>query len=499
MTPTAAGAVSGALAAAALPPFGLWPLGFVALVPLALAVSSPGVTREQTVTAGLGFGAVFYGALLHWVPFTTAGLIPFGAIFGLLSIVVLASIGALQTLLLRHLLNHRSVTFLSAIPAVWVSTEMGLEYAGPLAFPWAPLGLSLAAVPAIGGSAAWVGVHGLTLWIGLVNGGVAETLRSSSLARRYAVAGLTLALAIVPAAVGLMEVRALEVEALPPVLATQISVSREELMTTSLRDQRVSDALEGVLIDAIDLGVAGPEPRGEAARIAILPEAPFGNAWDEGVADRIAGFAERLGVPVLVGAHVRSEPPAAPSRPRNALLLVEPGETGRVVHGKTRLVPGVERPGLLPGSRGPVLRLDGLSLGLVICFESAFGRDVRRLRSEGADLLVNATNDGWFRPGLPGIGSAAHRQHRAHLVLRAMETRMGAVRSSVGGELLAIAPDGSIDTIRPVGEEGVAMIRPAVSPDSTIYVRFGDLGGLAGLVLLGVLSLRRRPTREDSG
>ena len=491
-----AGALSGALAALALPPFDLWPLAFGALVPLALALSRPCLEYREVVAGGLWFGAIFYGVLLHWVPFTVHGLMPFGALFGSLSITILAATGGVQAIVLHYLIGRRARTPILAVPAVWVTTEVLLAYAGPFAFPWTPLGLSLAAVPVLAGPAEWIGVRGLSLWIALVNGGVVASLLCPM--RRWAGLGAiaTLIVALGPAVVGVVRDQSLPMSRLPPVLVAQIDVPRNALIEPALRDQRLAEALVRIVAPfsqdsaetIADVGAARPV-------IAILPEAPFYESWNTGVENQMRGIARELGLPILVGAHVfednipgRSASEAA----HNAIMLVEPDGATRLVHGKTRLVPGVERPGLLPGPRRDILQIGGLGLGVAVCFESAFGRDVRRLRKDGAELLVNPTNDGWFRPSLPGVESAAHAQHRAHLILRVVETRMGAVRSSLGGELLGIDPDGRFSVIRPVGEEGMSTVLPLVSPITTGYVLYGDAGGFAGLLFLVILLFPRR-------
>ena len=97
---------------------------------------------------------------------------------------------------------------------------------------------------------------------------------------------------------------------------------------------------------------------------------------------------------------------------------------------------------------------------------------------------MNPSNEGWFAPVLPRLGAAARAQHRAHLVLRAIETRMAVLKPSVGGELLALGPDGGpVRRLRPRNAT-VVEVTPPVSAAMTSYVRFGDLGSLAGLALL---------------
>ncbi len=494
MSTRGAGALSGALASLALPPFNLWPLAFGALVPLTLSLTRPRLDYREVVAGGLWFGALFYGVTLHWVPFTVHGLMPLGALIGSLTIVILAAVGGVQAVALHHLVVRRGRAPVLAIPAVWVTTEVILGYAGPLAIPWTPLGLSLAAAPTLAGPAEWVGVRGLTLWIALVNGGMVQALVSR--ARRAtalnAVAATLLALG--PAVAGLVRDRGLPMSQLPPVLVGQIQIPREEMLDPDRRDQRAAEALTR-LMDSVGTANAGP-------LVAVLPEAPFSAAWTAGVEDRTRIFARQLSLPILVGAHTLGAhvPDEGEARQRrNSVMLVDSDGTTQTVHSKTRIVPGVERPGLVAGPRGGILSIEALHLGFAICFEAAFGRDVRRLRNEGANLLVNPTNDAWLRPALPVVGSAALAQHRAHLILRAVETRMGAVRSSLGGELLAIDPDGRVLAIRPAGGEGIVTVRPSASPLATGYVRYGDVGGLAGLSLLAVLLCGRPRKVEPSG
>ena len=385
------GALSGILAALSLPPFDLWPLAFAALTPMALALSRPGLERRDVVACGLWFGALFYGVVLHWVPFTVHELIPLGALVGSLSVILLASTCAVQAIVLRYIMVQRSRVPSLAIPAVWVTTEMFLAHTGPLAMPWAPLGLALAAVPTLAGSAEWVGVHGLSLWIALVNGCAVDAVLSRRRNRRAGMAIITVLVALAPALAGAVRANTLPTYELPPVLITQIDIPRKALLDPGLRDERAAESLTAILASWVTTPDGVVEAPGRPV-VAILPEAPFSDTWSRGVADRMGRLARELGFPILVGAHVSAEyAPDGEDREglRNAIMLVEPAGTNRLVHAKARLVPGVERPGLLPGPRGAVLRIGTLDLGLAVCFESAFGGDVRRLRRDGAELLAN--------------------------------------------------------------------------------------------------------------
>lgn len=509
MSTRSAGALSGLLAALALPPFGLWPLVFSALVPLTLALSRTGLARRDVVGAGLGFGIVFYGVVLHWVPFTLRGLLPLGFLLGLLVLAVLAAVAGFQALVLWRFLSSGAIPLL-AVPAVWAGFEFLLLHAGPLAFPWTPLGLALAAAPGWAGGAEWVGVGGLTVWIGVVNGAIVGVVMSKSGRGRALAAMAASVLVLGPGLTGLVRERTLVTRSLPPILLGQMAVGRDVLLRQDLRDPAAFASLQRIFDDASATAeeaggwIAIPDgPNASSERqdarptILILPEAPFASKWEDGVGRRVEGYARALGIPVLAGVRTAGldEPTGTEEPTRNAAVLVPPDEEARLVHGKTRLVPGVEWPGFAPGPSGGVLSVGSMGIGVVICFESAFGSEAGRLRREGADLLVNPTNDAWFEPRIGGAPPAALAQYRAHLVLRAIETRMGAVRSSLGGENLVISPTGETLFSRPAGAEGIDAVRPLTSSVVSGYTRYGDLGGLAGVLLLIALAWRARGWR----
>ena len=482
MSARGAGSASGALAALALPPFGLWPLAFAALVPLGVYLAVPHRTRDDAVRAGLWFAGLHYGVVLHWIPFTLHGMTPFGALLGLLALGVLTLTGGAFVLVLHRLLGAGRSPLI-AIPAVWVVAEGVLARAGPLAMPWTPLGLALAGSPALATPAEWGGVSVLTLWLGLVNGSLVCCLRRPRgwLGLRFLGSAL---LFLGPALFGGVRTAGLPTEDGVPVWVAAIPMTRAELLDPERRELVAAEAVARISA-ALQPGPGAPATGGPET--LLLPEAPFRASWSEGTEERIVPLAAEAGVPVLAGALVSAgtAPGGTGPKLRNGAVLVDPGGRTELVHGKVRLVPGVESGGLSAGPRGGVLRLGGrLAAGVVICFEAAFGRDVRELRRAGASVLVNPSNEGWFAPVLPRLGAAARAQHRAHLVLRAVETRMAVLKPSVGGELLALGPDGGpVRRLRPRNAT-VVEVTPPVSPAMTPYVRFGDLGGLAGLALL---------------
>jgi apolipoprotein N-acyltransferase len=154
-----------------------------------------------------------------------------------------------------------------------------------------------------------------------------------------------------------------------------------------------------------------------------------------------------------------------------------------------RRLPGVGRwsGGFARGQDVPVYHTAIGRFGVVICYESAFEDLPRRYRARGADFLVNITNDAWFGR------TAAPVQHASHLVLRAIETRMGIARAANSGVSEFVDPLGyAYDRTRLDTEDAIAD-HLRTSDVTTLYVRWGDWVGLLSIlatVAFGVVLVR---------
>jgi len=122
----------------------------------------------------------------------------------------------------------------------------------------------------------------------------------------------------------------------------------------------------------------------------------------------------------------------------------------------------------------------GVPLGLSICFEEAFSRDVIKDLPE-AKILVNVSNDAWFED--------SHEPHQHHAIarMRALETGRYMIRSTNTGITSFIGPHGEVIKQLPQFERGV--LNYAVQPmkGATPFVLWGDglIVGLCVLLLLG--------------
>jgi apolipoprotein N-acyltransferase len=178
------------------------------------------------------------------------------------------------------------------------------------------------------------------------------------------------------------------------------------------------------------------------------------------------------------------------------------------VYGKHYLVPIVERVPFVPPRLFKLKWFGGFAVGqglplyasplgrfgVIICYESAFEDLSRRYRSEGANFLVNITNDAWYGH------TAGPYQHVTHLVMRAIETRAGIARAANDGISELVDPLGRTSAETALEQEAAVSGLLRTSDVIPLYVRLGDWVGtlvvIATLGFAGVLLVDKwRPGR----
>jgi apolipoprotein N-acyltransferase len=141
----------------------------------------------------------------------------------------------------------------------------------------------------------------------------------------------------------------------------------------------------------------------------------------------------------------------------------------------------------VPGTLQP-LTLDGHQAGVLICYEAIFPELARSLVAQGAQVLINITNDAWFG------NSAAPWQHLDMARMRAVENRVWVLRSANTGVSALIDPTGRVvahsSLFEPALIEGVAEFKQGGS----LYTRTGDSLPrlLVAVVLLWLWQARKK-------
>lgn len=526
---------SGLLFFAAYPPFHLVAPSLLALVPVCIAVREARTPR-RAARVGFVFGLLHYGLLLHWMVPALQRLTATAPLVYAAAVMLLALSQALACWMLGLLRRGGRVPFWCALPLVWTAVEWGIAHApGTLAYPWLGLGTSLTAYPELVGIAEVVGARGVTFWLALVNGLVAQAVVAGRRARDGAPEGkaaatgrpgtaaqageprrswprlapwpragmravrpwllAVLVVVAMPAAWGVWRVRHLDLRPGPVVAAVR----------TTLRAEPGEEVSDPEALAAVDALLAAEAAEAPTASLVVLPEGTFRGGLDQPeVVAGLGNLSRRLGAPLLFGVVRAAERGAG--RYNSAALAGPAGLLGDA-YDKRRLVPWVERVPLadvfpVEGRKNPlragadwmVFEAGVHRAGALICYEAAFAGAARALRRAGARVLLNITNDAWFARA----GAFAVAQHEAHLVMRAIETRTGVVRAANLGPAGFVDPGGRVRARVTGPGAGVATARVDAVGGPTWYVRMGDVAGPGAAATLLLLLLLARPRHPRS-
>ena len=123
-----------------------------------------------------------------------------------------------------------------------------------------------------------------------------------------------------------------------------------------------------------------------------------------------------------------------------------------------------------PGDGPQTMMLsNGRSIAPLICYEAIFPAFVRTAAAQGADAVVQITNDAWF-----GTRSGP-AQHLAQARARAIETGLPVIRVANTGISAVIAPDGAVIQSIGLNDLGWVDVAIPVKLQATPYLRHGDL------------------------
>ena len=490
---------TGALAALAFPPSPLWPLGFVALLPLL-----------GELDRGRGFGTAFLAGLVYhtltvsWIganidpPPLLARLSAGGAIFWLSLLWGLC--GALTCRLRRRL----GPAGLWGLPVLMVAVDWLVE-GTEMGFPWTLLGATQVDDPLLRPLAALGGMHAMTLALLAANLLLYRLWRPAG-SRRPLWLGLALWLAAVPLLGWWARGDVRDTGRTVDLLLVQGNIDPVAKWDRPWMDTvaRHLELTRGALAE------------GARPQLVIWPETavPTRLRLRPRLVELLGDFCRESGAAMLTGANDVENDGDSRRRPRNASFLVTARGVEDLYH-KVRLVPFGERvPGqrflpalgsinmgqaeFAPGTRLRAGRLalpggDSLRFAWSICFEGNFAALARAMVRDGAELLVNQTNDAWF-----GTGRELD-QHLAIARLRAVETGRWLARAGNNGYSAVVGPDGLVRRALPKGREGTLAMRVPLCAGSTLYLRIGDLLprvclllAVWGLVLSMTAEVRKR-------
>ena len=396
-----------------------------------------------------------------------------------------------------------------ALAACWTGFEWTAAHVPGVSYAWLNSGGSLAWYPAAAAGAELLGARFLTFWTvvcGAAAGMAGYRAIRTRAGQRPWVSRQVLPIACLvalPLAAGELRQRSLDGgEAVVRVAAVQAGHG-----VAGEADAGLSRWLEPL----------GRIPEPASLDLVAFPErflaAPLRRVGAEGTLSEagraVRDFAEAAGIPVLIGA--LDGETAGANEPDtlwyNAALLHAPGHGLSRAYRKSRLVPGLEgagqwhadmlggaNQGYAPGRDPRPLPLGEGSVGVMVCYDSAYGETARALVRGGASWLAVLSNDDWLDPDLPFRVTWAYWQHATHGRLRAIENRIGLIQVAATGYTFAVSPrgEGTPFALSP-GEQGIAVLTARGRVGTTLYTRIGDILGLSCFLVLAwgaVLSRR---------
>ena len=144
---------------------------------------------------------------------------------------------------------------------------------------------------------------------------------------------------------------------------------------------------------------------------------------------------------------------------------------------------------LKPGHARVVFRTGGHAFGVFICYESIFGDEIRQFARNGAQVLVNLSDDGWYGD------TSAPWQHLDMTRMRAVENHRWLLLDTNNGVTTVIDPYGRVTLSAPRHTLATLVARYGYESDLTFYTQHGDLFAyLCSVVVILALALafRRR-------
>ena len=480
--------------------------GWLALVPLALAC------RELGPRAAFRFGIVAswagYALSLFWLYVVVrvhGGAPAIGGVGAVLAVTLVfalhAGAAASLTSWLAPKLGRAGVLVL---PAAWVIGEelRGFDVLG--GFPWSYVGYAFHLDPPMRALAPWLGVFGLGFVAVLVANLLAEG--------RWRVALLIVALAH---GVGLardFQVQR-ELAAAPQAKPLRVALIQGNIPQGEKWDPQLSERNFQVHLDL------SREAAKDHPDLILWPEAaiPGSFEYQHEYYDPLIALVKELNVPMVVGG-IGLAPIEGQRRFRyyNSVFVLTPEQGFVERYDKSVLVPFGEyvplrsvfgflsavattlanMEDITPGSAPrPLHGLTGLAPRYVpvalICYEAVYPELVRETALEGANLLLNLTNDAWY-----GFSSGPD-QFLAIAAMRSAELGLPMMRAANTGVSAVIDARGEVVTRTALFERTqlVVPVPPRLSAP-TWFTRWGDWPIPASWAFLvasvGVVLVRRR-------
>jgi apolipoprotein N-acyltransferase len=496
----AAAALSGALYWLAFPGVDLWPLTFVAWVPLIVALQRQPVARSAWLggTAGLVMNVAGFFWLQEMLR-TFSGF-PWPICF--LFVLILCAVQGCRIAFLGWLYARATARGWPAA-LVFAAAFVTSELAFPVLFPWY-YAATVHNVPVLSQLADVAGPIGVGLVLVAANLAIAEVVLALAERRRFAhipiIAGA--AATALSCLYGVFRVHAVDatVRALPPVTVGVVQANMGLLEKRSMYEEGLRRHLE-----------LSREMAAQHADFLVWSETSAMRAVrDSSYRSDLSGVARRIGLPAIFGAVIVK--PVSDEREyvlynsavaSDALGVVSNrydkeylltfgeylpfGESFPILYkwspNSGHFTPGTSLDPLIldvHGEKHPVTAL--------ICYEDILPRFTNdAVRHANPELLVNLTNDAWFGD------TAEPWEHMALSQMRAIEHHRYFIRGTNSGVSAVIDPVGRVVAHGGTFRQEAFAVPIRWMRGATVYEVIGDWPWVLVAVGAGLAAFRRRP------
>ncbi len=482
--------------------------------------------------AGWFTGAIWFGANCYWV-YDTMHL--YGGMDKPMAVICLLAFSlylgfwfgafALALTLVRRATINRKFAWISvaAIPFLWTAMEFGLARIPQ--FPWDQLGYSQVDSGLLTRIAPWAGVYGISFVLAAGNAWITELFRRG---RAFGFGGSLFTLffifclsfggsgAVPPAT-----------QATAVLVQPNLNVDTDDVWAGQEWDRHIAQfgQLGAQSCKSFLAGVPETDAQAAMPKCVVPPLPPSLVVWPESPAPfrdtdpRFRAAMRSIAVtdkaPMIVGAVGMDDDPAA-RQYLNYNSAVVVGQDGHFAgrYDKIHLVPfgeyvpfrkllffihqitqtltdmstGTERKVFLINGPSPGAPSDaGHRYGVFICYEAVFGDEIRQFARNGAEVLVNISDDGWYGD------TSAPWQHLNMARMRAIENRRWILGDTNNGVTAAIDPYGTVRQSIPRHAVDALPAQYGYISEMTFYTVHGDwLAWICAVIALGTVGWATR-------
>ena len=505
----------------AFPDFEFWFLAWFALVPLLWAVEREKESAVKSFVLGWVFGTAFFFGTCWWLtfaPITYAGFPPALAYLLMFGVCLIVGVfpGVFAGVVSVFFRRFGNIAFLAA-PFVWVFTEFlrywftgnnwnALGYSQALLTVW---NFPIVLTASIGGvqMSSWM-IVAINVIFFRPTIAIADYFWDSRREFRWTKKQLT---SFYPTVVYIVVVATVIAWAfLGTLLEAQDAVQRVRgIWVVSVQPNIPMSGLtlekwrelRRRHVQLAESALAKLNQQGSTYKdqptTVIFPESPMNFMYEDDpeTQEFINSFAAKNNVSVLFNS---AEPDSRNGKFFNSAVMVGPEGKEIGQYDKIYLVPfgeSVPAPlqNIVPafvgsfsfGSEYDLFPLGDAKAGVMICFESHFGQLSREYVRNGADVLIEMTNDGYLGP------TPVLRQHLANAVFRAVETNRPLLRVTNVGITAYINERGEVLDPAASYVEDTRVWSVAKSDGmQTFYVRYGDwFAWLCSIITFGLLAV----------